>query len=163
MESSENKYKHLVGTVIDERYEVLSVKGIGGMAVVLKARDKVKNRIVAIKMLNEKHINDSVSVRRFVNESRAIALLSNEQIVDIYDVAFTGKSKYIVMEYIDGITLREYMRRNGPLGFAAGLFAVGQKRSRGRGAGAAAERRKVEVLRCRSCSNSTDHTSNRSN
>ncbi|MBE6712219.1 MAG: PASTA domain-containing protein [Ruminococcaceae bacterium] len=117
MESSENKYKHLVGTVIDERYEVLSVKGIGGMAVVLKARDRVKNRIVAIKMLNEKHSNDSVSVRRFVNESRAIALLSNEHIVDIYDVAFTGKSKYIVMEYIDGITLREYMRRNGPLGF----------------------------------------------
>ena len=117
MESSANKYSHLVGTVIDDRYEVLSVKGIGGMAVVLKARDKVKNRIVAIKMLNEKHSNDSVSIRRFVNESRAIALLSNEHIVDIYDVAFTGKSKYIVMEYIDGITLREYMRRNGPLGF----------------------------------------------
>lgn len=117
MENGENKYQHLVGNVIDDRYEVLSVKGIGGMAVVLKARDRVKNRIVAIKMLNEKHSNDSVSVRRFVNESRAIALLSNEHIVDIYDVAFTGKSKYIVMEYIDGITLREYMRRNGPLGF----------------------------------------------
>ncbi|MBQ3075027.1 MAG: Stk1 family PASTA domain-containing Ser/Thr kinase [Clostridia bacterium] len=117
MEQTENKYNHLVGKVIDDRYEVLSVKGIGGMAVVLKARDLMKNRIVAIKMLNEKHSNDSASIRRFVNESRAIALLSNEHIVDIYDVAFTGKSKYIVMEYIDGITLREYMRRNGPLGF----------------------------------------------
>ncbi len=117
MEAMENKYNHLVGTTIDNRYEVLSVKGIGGMAVVLKARDQLKNRIVAIKMLNEKHSNDSASVRRFVNESRAIALLSHENIVDIYDVAFTGKSKYIVMEYIDGITLREYIRRNGPLGF----------------------------------------------
>lgn len=117
MESKDNKYSHLVGTVIDNRYEVLSVKGIGGMAVVLKARDQVKNRIVAIKMLNEKHSNDSASIRRFVNESRAIAMLSNEHIVDIYDVAFTGKSKYIVMEYIEGVTLREYMRRNGSLGF----------------------------------------------
>lgn len=126
MENSANKYSHLVGTVIDERYEVLSVKGIGGMAVVLKARDKVKNRIVAIKMLNEKHSNDSASIRRFVNESRAIALLSNEHIVDIYDVAFTGKSKYIVMEYIDGITLREYMRRNGSLGFEKSLDFIMQ-------------------------------------
>lgn len=126
MESSANKYSHLVGTVIDDRYEVLSVKGIGGMAVVLKARDKVKNRIVAIKMLNEKHSNDSASVRRFVNESRAIALLSHEHIVDIYDVAFTGKSKYIVMEYIDGITLREYMRRNGPLGFEKSMDFIMQ-------------------------------------
>ncbi len=126
MESSANKYSHLVGCVIDDRYEVLSVKGIGGMAVVLKARDKVKNRIVAIKMLNEKHSNDSASVRRFVNESRAIALLSHENIVDIYDVAFTGKSKYIVMEYIDGITLREYMRRNGPLGFERSMDFIMQ-------------------------------------
>jgi len=117
MESSENKYSHLVGEVIDDRYEILSVKGIGGMAVVLKAHDKIKNRIVAIKMLNEKHSNDTVSIRRFVNESRAIALLSNEHIVDIYDVAFTGKRKYIVMEYIDGITLREYIRRNGQPSF----------------------------------------------
>ncbi len=126
MESSANKYSHLVGTVLDDRYEILSVKGIGGMAVVLKARDRLKNRVVAIKMLNEKHSNDSVSIRRFVNESRAIALLSNEHIVDIYDVAFTGKSKYIVMEYIDGITLREYMRRNGPLGFEQSMDFIMQ-------------------------------------
>ncbi len=126
MESSQNKYSHLVGQVIDDRYEILSVKGIGGMAVVLKAHDTVKNRIVAIKMLNEKHSNDSASIRRFVNESRAIALLSNEHIVDIYDVAFTGKSKYIVMEYIDGITLREYMKRNGPLGFEKSMDFIMQ-------------------------------------
>ncbi len=126
MNSAENRYDHLIGTVIDDRYEVMAVKGIGGMAVVLKARDRVKNRIVAIKMLNEKHSNDSASVRRFVNESRAIALLSSEHIVDIYDVAFTGKSKYIVMEYIDGITLREYMRRNGPLGIEKSLDFIMQ-------------------------------------
>ncbi len=115
MDTSTNGYGHLVGKVIDDRYEILQVKGIGGMAVVLKAKDRLKNRTVAIKMLNEKHSNDNASIRRFVNESRAIALLSSEHIVDIYDVAFTGKSKYIVMEYIDGITLREYMKRNAPI------------------------------------------------
>ncbi len=121
MDSSETKYNHLIGKVIDDRYEVLQVKGIGGMAVVLKARDRLKNRVVAIKMLNEKNSNDTAAIRRFVNESRAIALLSHEHIVDIYDVAFTGKSKYIVMEYIDGITLREYMKRSGPLGLEKSL------------------------------------------
>lgn len=121
MDASENKYNHLIGKVIDDRYEVLQVKGIGGMAVVLKARDRLKNRTVAIKMLNEKNSNDTAAIRRFVNESRAIALLSHEHIVDIYDVAFTGKSKYIVMEYIDGITLREYMKRNAPLGLEKSL------------------------------------------
>ncbi len=126
MDSAENKYQHLVGQVIDDRYEVLQVKGIGGMAVVLKARDRLKNRTVAIKMLNEKHSNDNASVRRFVNESRAIAMLSSEHIVDIYDVAFTGKSKYIVMEYIEGITLREYMRRNAPLSLEKSLDFIMQ-------------------------------------
>lgn len=126
MDSSQNKYDHLVGKVIDNRYEILKVKGIGGMAVVLKAKDNLKNRTVAIKMLNEKHAGDSASVRRFVNESRAIALLSNEHIVDIYDVAFTGKNKYLVMEYIDGITLREYMKRNAPLGLEKSLDFVMQ-------------------------------------
>ncbi len=126
MDSSQNKYDHLVGKVIDNRYEILQVKGIGGMAVVLKAKDKLKNRTVAIKMLNEKHAGDSASVRRFVNESRAIALLSNEHIVDIYDVAFTGKNKYLVMGYIDGITLREYMKRNAPLGLEKSLDFVMQ-------------------------------------
>ncbi len=121
MDTSLNRYAHLIGKVIDDRYEILQVKGIGGMAVVLKARDRLKNRIVAIKMLNEKHSNDNASIRRFVNESRAIALLSSEHIVDIYDVAFTGKSKYIVMEYIDGITLREYMLRHAPIGIEKAL------------------------------------------
>lgn len=121
MDTSETKYNQLVGKIIDDRYEVLQVKGIGGMAVVLKARDRLKNRTVAIKMLNEKNSNDTAAIRRFVNESRAIALLSHEHIVDIYDVAFTGKSKYIVMEYIDGITLREYMKRNAPLGLEQSL------------------------------------------
>ncbi len=119
--SSETKYEHLVGQVIDDRYEVLKVKGIGGMAVVLKARDRRNNRIVAIKMLNEKHAGDTASVRRFVNESRAIAMLSSDHIVDIYDVAFTGRNKYLVMEYIEGVTLREYMKRNAPLGLEKSL------------------------------------------
>ncbi|MBQ3866029.1 MAG: Stk1 family PASTA domain-containing Ser/Thr kinase [Clostridia bacterium] len=116
MTKAQDAYAHLIGKVIDDRYEIMQVKGIGGMAVVLKARDRVKGRVVAIKMLNDKYSNDTAAIRRFVNESKAIALLSSEHIVDIYDVAFTGKSKYIVMEYIDGITLREYMHRNAPLG-----------------------------------------------
>lgn len=121
MDNAQNRYAHLVGKVIDNRYEILQVKGIGGMAVVLKAKDRQKNRIVAVKMLNEKYSNDNAAIRRFVNESRAIALLSSEHIVDIYDVAFTGKSKYIVMEYIEGITLREYMHRHAPLGIDKAL------------------------------------------
>ncbi len=121
MDTNQNKFSHWVGQVLDDRYEILQVKGIGGMAVVLKARDKQKNRIVAIKMLDEKYSTDSALVRCFVNESRAIALLSSEHIVDIYDVAFTGKYKYIVMEYIDGITLKEYMKRNGTLGLEKSL------------------------------------------
>ncbi len=116
MDASQGKYSKLIGKVIDDRYEVIKEKGVGGMAVVLQARDLVKNRTVAIKMLNEKYSNDNSAIRRFVNESKAIALLSNEHIVDIYDVAFTGKTKYIVMEYIDGITLRDYMKRYAPLG-----------------------------------------------
>lgn len=116
MDAPQNKYAKLIGKVIDNRYEILQVKGIGGMAIVLKAKDLMKNRTVAIKMLNEKYSNDTAAIRRFVNESKAIALLSNEHIVDIYDVAFTGQNKYIVMEYIDGITLKEYMKRNAPIG-----------------------------------------------
>jgi serine/threonine-protein kinase len=72
-------------------------------------------------MLNEKHAGDTASVRRFVNESRAIAMLSSDHIVDIYDVAFTGRNKYLVMEYIEGVTLREYMKRNAPLGLEKSL------------------------------------------
>ena len=119
MTRAQDAYAHLIGKVIDDRYEIMQVKGIGGMAVVLKARDRVKGRVVAIKMLNEKYSNDSAAIRRFVNESKAIALLSSDHIVDIYDVAFTGRSKYIVMEYIEGITLREYMLRNAPIGWTA--------------------------------------------
>ncbi|MBP5288321.1 MAG: Stk1 family PASTA domain-containing Ser/Thr kinase [Clostridia bacterium] len=125
MTRAQDAYAHLIGKVIDDRYEIMQVKGIGGMAVVLKARDRVKGRVVAIKMLNEKYSNDSAAIRRFVNESKAIALLSSDHIVDIYDVAFTGRSKYIVMEYIEGITLREYMLRNAPIGVDRAMeFAI---------------------------------------
>jgi len=121
MERQPSRYDHLIGKVIDERFEILQVKGIGGMAVVLKAKDRKTGRIVAIKMLNEKHSRDDASVRRFVSEARAIALLSSEHIVDIYDVCFDKRYKYIVMEYIDGITLREYMKRNSPIGIEKAL------------------------------------------
>ncbi len=109
------KYESLIGTMIDGRYKVLSLRGIGGMAVVLKAEDTHMHRTVALKILSEEYSSDEDAVRRFVNESKAVALLDHEHIVAIYDVAFDGKYKYIVMEYLDGHTLKEYMLERGKL------------------------------------------------
>lgn len=109
------KYEALIGTLIDERYRVLDIRGAGGMAVVLKAEDTHMNRSVALKILSDEFSSDEEAVRRFVNESKAVALLDHEHIVAIYDVAFDGKYKYIVMEYLDGLTLKEYMMKKGRL------------------------------------------------
>ncbi|MEA4831469.1 MAG: Stk1 family PASTA domain-containing Ser/Thr kinase [Oscillospiraceae bacterium] len=110
-----DKYEALVGTTLDNRYLILNIVGIGGMSVVLKAKDLQMNRIVAVKILNEEQASDEKAVRRFVNESKAVAMLSHPNIVNIFDVAFDGPLKYIVMEYIDGITLKEYMSKKGKL------------------------------------------------
>ncbi len=117
MENNEHneKYAAFVGKTLDKRYKILEVVGVGGMAVVLKAEDTVMNRIVAIKMLNDECNSDESAVRRFVNESKAVAMLSHPNIVNIYDVAFGSDMKYIVMEYIDGITLNDYMQKKGKL------------------------------------------------
>ena len=111
--SSSEKFDSLVGQIIDKRYEVLSVIGEGGMAVVFKARDLITERIVAVKVLNESADTDGHALKRFLNESKAIAMLSHENIVKIYDVSVGKELKYIVMEHVDGDTLKGYMDKKG--------------------------------------------------
>lgn len=115
------KYESLVGTMIDGRYRVLSVRGVGGMAVVLKAEDTHMHRTVALKLLSEEYSADDEAMRRFVNESKAVAMLDHEHIVSIYDVAFDSRHNYIVMEYLDGLTLKEYMMQKGKLSLEEAL------------------------------------------
>ena len=104
-----------VGKRLDGRYEIKEIIGVGGMAVVYKAYDNVEDRTVAIKILKEEFVSNEEFVRRFKNESKAIAMLSHPNIVKVYDVSFGDLIQYIVMEYIDGITLKEYIERQGSL------------------------------------------------
>lgn len=114
-----------VGKRLDGRYEIQEIIGVGGMAVVYKAYDNVEDRTVAIKILKEEFVSNEEFVRRFKNESKAIAVLSHPNIVKVYDVSFGDLIQYIVMEYIDGITLKEYIERQGSLRFKdADYFAV---------------------------------------
>ncbi len=108
-------FERYVGQTFDGRYYIEKVVGIGGMAVVFRATDSVTHRTVAIKMLKEDVAKDEAAVRRFINESKAVAMLSHPNIVSIYDVSVSGESKYIVMEYIEGITLKSYMSKRGAL------------------------------------------------
>ncbi len=98
-----------IGKRLDGRYEINELIGVGGMADVYKGHDLVDNRIVAIKILKKEFAENEEFLRRFRNESKAIAVLSHPNIVKIYDVGFTEKIQYIIMEHIDGITLKEYM------------------------------------------------------
>ena len=104
-----------VGKRLDGRYEIQEVIGVGGMAVVYKAFDNVENKIVAIKILKEEFSNNEEFLRRFKNESKAIAMMSHPNIVKVNDVSFGDLIQYIVMEYIDGITLKQYIEREGSL------------------------------------------------
>ena len=104
-----------VGKRLDGRYEIQEIIGVGGMAVVYKAHDNVENRTVAIKILKEEFVSNEEFIRRFKNESKAIAVLSHPNIVKVYDVSFGDLIQYIVMEYIDGITLKEFIERQGSL------------------------------------------------
>ena len=114
MEATEGFEKY-VGQVFDGRYRIQKIIGIGGMAVVFEAEDFVMKRTVALKLLKDEINNDVQSVRRFINESRAVAMLNHPNIVAIYDVTVKDDLKYIVMENIRGITLKSYMNRKGVL------------------------------------------------
>ena len=102
-----------IGRKLDGRYEIKELIGSGGMADIYKAYDSIEEKIVAVKILKEEFANDDDFLRRFRNESKAITLLSHPNIVKIFDVGFTEKLQFIVMEFIDGITLTEYIEREG--------------------------------------------------
>lgn len=104
-----------VGKRLDGRYEIQEIIGVGGMAVVYKAYDNIEDRTVAVKILKEEFVANEEFLRRFKNESKAIAVLSHPNIVKVYDVSFGDLIQYIVMEYIDGITLKEYIEQQGSL------------------------------------------------
>lgn len=102
-----------IGKRLDGRYEIHDLVGAGGMAYVYRAYDRVEGRWVAIKILKEELSTNSDFLRRFRNESKAIAMLSHPNTVEVYDVSFGDKIQYIVMEFIDGITLKEYIEQEG--------------------------------------------------
>lgn len=102
-----------LGKRLDGRYEIHELIGIGGMANVYRCTDTLDDREVAIKILKDEYLNNEEFIRRFKNESKAIAMLSHPNIVKVYDVSFGDMIQYIVMEYIDGITLKEYIDRQG--------------------------------------------------
>ena len=104
-----------IGRLLDGRYEILEIIGAGGMAVVYKARCHRLNRLVAIKILKDENLEDEDFCRRFHAESQAVAMLSHPNIVSVYDVSNTEDQDYIVMELIDGITLKQYMENKGRL------------------------------------------------
>lgn len=104
-----------IGRLLDNRYEILEVIGTGGMAVVYKAKCHRLNRLVAIKILKDEFSKDEEFRRRFQAESQSVAMLSHPNIVSVYDVSSSGGIDYIVMELIDGITLRQYMEKKGVL------------------------------------------------
>ncbi len=104
-----------IGKKLDGRYELLELIGVGGMADIYRARDIEDDRIVAVKILKTEFAGSDEFLRRFRNESKAIALLSHPNIVKIYDVGFTEKVQFIVMEYVDGITLTDYIEQQSVL------------------------------------------------
>ena len=114
-----------IGRLLDNRYEILEVIGTGGMAVVYKARCHRLNRLVAIKILKDDYLEDEEFRRRFHSESQAVAMLSHPNIVSVYDVSTSITADYIVMELIDGITLKQYMEKKGVLNWKETLhFAI---------------------------------------
>ncbi|NLL63176.1 MAG: Stk1 family PASTA domain-containing Ser/Thr kinase [Ruminococcaceae bacterium] len=115
-----------VGKRLDGRYEIREIIGVGGMAVVYKAYDNIDDRIVAIKILKEKFLANEEFRRRFKNESKAIAVLSHPNIVKVYDVSFGDRLQYIVMEYIEGITLKEYIEQQKVISWKEALHFTTQ-------------------------------------
>ena len=115
-----------IGKTLDNRYEILEVIGTGGMAVVFKAKCHRLNRLVAVKMLKKDLSEDAEFRRRFHDESQAVAMLSHPNIMSVYDVSRGGDMDYIVMELIDGITLKQYMERRGKLNWPEALHFVTQ-------------------------------------
>lgn len=115
-----------IGRMLDNRYEILEVIGMGGMAVVYKARCHRLNRLVAIKVLKDEYSQDVEFRRRFHAESQAVAMLSHPNIVSVYDVSHSSNSDYIVMELIEGISLKQYLEQKIQLGWREALHFATQ-------------------------------------
>lgn len=114
------------GAIFHDRYEILDVLGAGGTSIVYKARDIVLNRLVTLKILREQYANDDQFVRRFKHEAQAVACLSHPNIVSIYDVVFDSNSHYLVMEYVEGCTLKQYLEQKGSLPVNETLYIMYQ-------------------------------------
>ena len=115
-----------IGKMLDNRYEILERIGTGGMAIVYKAKCHRLNRLVAVKILKSDLAQDEDFRRRFNAESQAVAQLSHPNIVSVYDVSKGGDIEYIVMELIDGITLKQYMEKRGQLNWRESLHFITQ-------------------------------------
>lgn len=120
------RYEQYIGAVLNNRYKVEQLIGIGGMAYVFKATVLPGGETVAVKILNDESRNDEKAVQRFVNESRTVSMLSHPNIVRITDVAFDCDIQYIVMEYVDGITLKEYIDYKKKLEWREAVYYISQ-------------------------------------
>ena len=118
--------ENFCGKRLDGRYEIREIIGVGGMAVVYKAYDNIDDRIVAIKILKDEYLTNEEFKRRFKNESKAIAVLSHPNIVRVFNVSFGDRLQYIVMEYVDGITLKEYIEQQGVINWKEAVHFMGQ-------------------------------------
>ena len=121
-----NNYDKNIGKIFDERYRINRVIGEGGMAVVYEATDLSTGKRVAVKMLKESISDNTQALRRFINESKAVAMLNHANIVKIVDVSVKTEHKFIVMEYIKGITLRDYMNKKVTLGWQEATAFIAQ-------------------------------------
>lgn len=119
MESLNNKK-------LGNRYTLLEKVGDGGMALVYKARCELLNRYVAVKILRPEYMSDEDFVKKFKSESQAVASLSHPNIVNVYDVGNEDGLSYIVMEYVEGIDLKDYIKKHGSLSYQEGLKIVKQ-------------------------------------
>ena len=115
-----------IGKLLGGRYEIIDVVGVGGMAVVYRARCHVLNRYVAVKILKDEYAKDPDIRKRFSIESQAVAKLSHHNIVSVYDVGSENGTDYIVMELIEGITLKEYLQKKGRLSWQEAVFFAEQ-------------------------------------
>lgn len=111
-----------IGRRLNNRYFIREIIGIGGMSVVYKAYDEIDDRIVAIKLLKEEYLSNEEFRRNFKNESKAVAVLNHVNIVKVYDVCFSDNLQYIVMEYVDGVTLKEYIQNKKVIGWTEVVY-----------------------------------------
>ena len=128
-------------TILGNRYEIIRKIGDGGMAFVYEAKDRLLNRIVAVKVLRPEFVDDEEFLAKFKREAEAVANISHPNIVNVYDVGCDGKVNYIVMEYVDGQNLKEIIKNEGTLDEYTALDITKQiaKQSASSGLGGGAE------------------------